>query len=284
MANPTARRRRVGAELRRHRTEAGLTQEQAAERADMTADQLVRIETSRMVRLSVHHVRALLDAYGVDDPDVRAELEQWTRESRSKGWWASYRGVIAERFAGLEDAASVIREYNARVVPGLLQTEEYARAVFHGGQPKATDADIEQRVTARMRRRTELFDNRGDPPDLWMVISEAVLRQMIGGREVMAAQLAFLEEAAKRPGTTIQVLPFVVGAHAAIDGDMIVLEFPDDGDRPVAVIEDLAGTVYVEDDEDVARLLYAHAQVSAAAASPSESLRMIRAAREGLTS
>lgn len=279
MANPTARRRRVGAELRRHRTEAGLTQEQAAERADMTADQLVRIEAGRMVRLSVHHVRALLDAYGVDDAGVRAELDTWTREAKSKGWWASYRGVIADRFAGLEDAASAIREFNGMVVPGLLQTDDYARAVFMGVHPKAGPEEIDRRVQARMRR-AELLE-RDDAPDLWMVIGEGVLHQMIGGRAIMAAQLDSLIEMAARPGLTIQVLPFNAGAHAALDGNMIIFEFPED-DRPVGVVENLAGTVYIEDGDDVSRLLYAHSQVSAAAASPSDSLRLIRAAREGL--
>lgn len=280
MASPTARRRRIGGELRRYRLAAEMTQEQAAERVEMTADQIVRIEAGRMVRLSVLQVRALLDTYGVDDPAVRAELEQWTREARTaRGWWVGFRDVLDDKFAGLEDAAATIREYTQGAVPGLLQTDDYARAVFMGVHPKATPDEIERRAQARAHRR-EILD-RTDPPDLWMVISEAVLRQMIGGRTVMADQLQHLADIAARPGITVQVLPFSAGAHAGIDGSFITFEF-DPEDRPIGLVEGPMGTVYIEDPDDVGRCLYAHNQVCAAALPPPDSLRMIREVKEGL--
>lgn len=279
MASPTARRRRVGAELRRLRTEAGLTQDQAAERAELTTDQLRRIENARAKRLPIHQVRALLDIYGAE-AGVRTELEQWTKEARStKGWWTGYRGVITDRFAGLEDAASVIREFNCQTVPGLVQTDDYARAVFTGGQPKATAAEIDRRVAARMKR-AEIMD-RPSPPDLWAVVDEAVLRRVIGSEAIMAAQLERLAAFARRPGVTIQVLPFGAGAHAGIDGSFLVFEFPDQ-DLPVGVAEGPMGTVYIEDADDVERCLYAHNQMCAQSLPPADSLRLIEECREAL--
>lgn len=280
MASPTVRRRRLGAELRRLRTEAGMTQDEVAERLDQTANWLSRIEGAKAAKTRTMDVEALLNLYGVSDPDVRKELIQWAKDARTKGWWAGFRGVLEDKFAGLEDAAEVIRHFNPAIVPGLLQTEDYARTVFAGAHPRATEAELDQRLTARMKRR-EILD-RAHAPALWAVVGEAVLYQLIGGPTVLADQLTELDNAGQQPGITIQVLPYRAGSHAGVDGAFAVFSFPEIDDMDVGVVEGMMGTIYLEDADDVARCVAAHDHIRAVALSPADSLQMIRTAREGL--
>lgn len=257
-----------------------MTQEDVAERLDQTTNWLYRIENAKAAKPRTLDVEALLNLYNMSDPEVRRELIQWAKAARTKGWWTSYKGILADKFAGLEDAATTVREFSPIVVPGLLQTADYARAVFSGAHPRATSQELDQRVAARMKRREILA--REEAPDLWVVLGEMAVHQIVGGAKILDDQLAALEDAGRHPGITVQVLPYRAGAHAGVDGAFTVFGFPDHEDLDVCVVEGMMGAIYIEDGDDVSRCVAAHDHIRAVALSPADSLHMIRAAREGL--
>jgi Domain of unknown function (DUF5753) len=170
----------------------------------------------------------LLEIYGVTDETERATLVALAREANSPGWWHKYGDVLPDWFqvyVGLEEAAALIRLYEVQFVPGLLQTADYARAVVRLGQPGASAAEIERRVSLRMSRQELL--SKPDAPRLWAVVDEAALRRPIGGKEVMRAQLERLIEVTKEPNITLQVVPFSSGCHTAEGGAFTILRFPE---------------------------------------------------------
>lgn len=227
-------RRRLRIELRRSRNAAKLTQRDVAEALEWSPSKVIRIESGQ-VGISVTDLRALADLYHVDDPDRLGELETLARGSRRQPF-ADYRDVIAAdtiKFFGYEAAASLIRHVQPLVVPGLLQTEDYSRALLHayGNEAKVIDRIVDSR-----RERQELLD-RADPPEVFTILDEAVLRRQVGGPAVMSRQLQHLLSLAERPRVTIQVVPFTAGAYEAIQGPFVHLEFPDASDPDVVFLE-----------------------------------------------
>src|SRR6202142_3547093 len=177
--SPTVRRRRLAAELRTLRDAARFTCEDVAEHLECSASKISRVETGR-VSVSPRDVRDMLELYGVD-AQRRDSLVQLARESRQKGWWHAYSDTVQSSFAtyvGLEDAAAEIRAYEVNLIPGLLQTEDYARAVISAGNLTGTQDDVERRVALRMARQPALFGS--DPPQLWAVLAEGVLHRTVG--------------------------------------------------------------------------------------------------------
>jgi len=206
----------------------------------------------------------------------RDGLIQLTREARQPGWWHSFRDVLPnpyEVYIGLEAGAASIRNFEPVVVPGLLQTEDYARATFRNGPRELDHDEVERRVEVRMARQEIL--SREDRPRLWAVIDEAVIHRLVGGVSVMRGQLRYLAEAAEQGKTTIQVVPYRAGAHAGTTGPFVILDYAEASDPDVVYVETLAGDIYLEERSDVNRYTLAFDRLVAAALHPDESVQLI---------
>jgi hypothetical protein len=250
--SPTIRRRRLALELRRLRETAGLTCEQVAEHLECSASKISRVETGR-VSVSPWDVRDMLDLYDVPG-EQRESLVQLARDSRQKGWWHAYSDTMMPQFAtylGLESAASEIRIYEVNLIPGLLQTEDYARAVIRAGMMNSPSEDVERSVALRMARQPAV--TRDDPPKVWAVMDEAALRRRVGGAGLMRMQLEHLLTQAQLPNVAVQVIPFTGGAHPAMGRPFVILVFPDRVDTDVVYLEDLTSSLYLEDVAEVDR-------------------------------
>ena len=249
--SPTVRRRRLALELRRLRETAKLTCEEVAEQLECSASKISRVETGR-VSVSPRDVRDMLGIYGVPE-DQRDTLVQLARESRQKGWWHAYGDSVQPHFAtylGLESAASEIRIYEVNMIPGLLQTEEYARTVITAGMVDSPRSEIERRVALRMERQQV---TRTNTPNVWAVLDEAALRRQVGGREVMRIQLEHLRELGSLRNVSLQVIPFGGGAHPAMGRPFVILAFGEDLDPDVVYLEDLTSALWVENVDEVDR-------------------------------
>ena len=252
---PTVRRMLVGAQLRRLRTEAGLTREQAGEAIRASEWKIHRLENGQ-VGFKERDVIDLLRLYGVTDPDEVAAFLLVTREANSPGWWQHYGDVLPRWFrtyVDLESAATLIRTYEGQFVPGLLQTDDYVRALVQGGHLEESAEELGRRVRLRLARQTLL--TRDQPPRLWAVIDEAAMRRPVGGREVMRGQLERLIEATKLPNVTLQVLPFGAGAHPAMQGTFSVLRFADRKLPDLVYLAHLTNAVYLDKRDEVERYL-----------------------------
>jgi transcriptional regulator with XRE-family HTH domain len=269
--SPTIRRRRLGAELRHRREAAGVTIEFVAERLECSASKISRIETGHTTA-GVRDVRDMLELYGVGGAEAE-EIIQIAREARQKGWWHPYTQVLSGAYVGLEAAAGSIRAYEQQVIPGLLQTEEYARALLRSARPDITAGEIEQRVRVRLGRQSLL--SQDDPIDLWVVLDETVLSRPVGGDAVMRAQLRRLVEAADLPNVTLQILPFDIGAHAGMDGTFTILGFPEASDPDVVYAENAAGGLFLEKRDDLQKYIFIFDNIRAAAIPPEESVALI---------
>jgi transcriptional regulator with XRE-family HTH domain len=270
--SPTIRRRRLGAELRRRREAAGVTIEGVAERLECSASKVSRIETGHTTA-TPRDVRDMLEIYGVRGDECE-ELVQIAREARQKGWWHAYSTVLTGAYVGLEQAAESVRAYEQQVMPGLLQTEEYAKAMIRAARPDITTDEVERRVRVRLNRQSLLTQE--DPIDLWVVLDEAVLSRPIGGDAVMCAQLERLIEAAELPNVTLQVLPFEVGAHAGMDGTFTILTFSEPSDPGVVFAENATGGLFLEKSEELRKYMFIFDHIRAAALRPEESVALIR--------
>jgi transcriptional regulator with XRE-family HTH domain len=261
---PSVRLRRVAAQLRELREAAGLTQEDVAERTGKDRSTISRIETAqgRPYRSSVIQ---LLDLYGVGEPR-RGELLTLLKESGQRGWLRSFQSELPEVYSdyiSFEDDARSISNYESSYVPGLLQTEAYVRAHLRGTWPNASEADVEARVAARMARHDVLV--KENAPKLWAIIDEAVVRRLVGGRDVMRSQVEHLIEVRSLPNVTIQVIPFDVGAHPGMDGSFVMLDFPEDDDPSIVYIESAAGGLFLEEIAEIRRykLMLEHLRAAA---------------------
>lgn len=259
---PTVRRRRLAIELRRLREAAGLTIDQVAKELECSESKVSRIETAH-VRATARDVRDLLEIYGIDGKE-RDELVQLARQAREKGWWhEAYSDLPVRALVGLEDAATSIRTYLDQLVPGLLQTEDYARAVIHAIRPDLSPEETERRVELRMARQRLL--DRADSPTLWAVLDESVVRRRVGGAKVMRSQLERLIEASTLPRVTLQLLPFSAGEHIGMDGSFTIVGFRDPADPDVVYLEHTLSDLYLEDSEAIRQyaLLFDHLRADA---------------------
>ncbi|MEV0756482.1 helix-turn-helix transcriptional regulator [Streptosporangium sp. NPDC050280] len=269
----TVRQRRLAREIRSLRDAAGWTTTEAAQHLSWSKSRLNRLETGA-AKATEQDVAEICDVYKVTE-SVRTALVQLVRDSARHGWWTAYSDVFAGSYVGLEDEASLIKEWGVQLVPGLLQTEDYAREIISTGLGNGDAEQVYRRVMARMARKTLL--GRPNPPGLHAVIDEAVLHRPIGGPEVMREQLRALIIAARRPNVTIQVLPFGVGVHAGMDGSFILLEYANPADD-VAYVAGTAGDVYVENPEHVTLYKMSFKRICSAALTPDASQAMIAAA------
>ncbi|HEY0700154.1 MAG TPA: helix-turn-helix transcriptional regulator [Micromonospora sp.] len=269
--SPTIRRRRLGAELRRRREAAGVTIDVVAEQLECSASKISRIETGH-TSATPRDVRDMLRVYGVVGGESDA-LVQIAREARQKGWWHPYNTVLSGEYVGLEAAANSMRAYEQQVVPGLLQTEEYAKTMIRAARPDITDEEVAQRVRVRTNRQSLL--SQDDPIDIWVVLDESVVSRPVGGDAVMRAQLESLVEAADLPNVTLQILPFEAGAHAGMDGSFTILGFPEEDDPDVVYAENAMGGCYLEKSEELQKYIFIFDQIRAAAIRPEESVALV---------
>src|SRR6266536_1585573 len=235
--------RRLAMELQRRREATGMSREEVARQLEWSTSTLFRIETGRS-RPQPGNVRTLLELYGVTGAE-RDGLIQLTREARQPGWWHSFRDVLPnpyEVYIGLEADAASIRNFEPVVVPGLLQTADYAREIFRNGPRELEREDVERRVEVRLARQEILA--RDERPRLWAVIDEAVIHRVVGSVSVMRGQLRHMVESAQKGKTTIQVVPYRAGAHAGTIGAFAILDFPEATDPAVVYIETLAGDIH----------------------------------------
>lgn len=272
---PTVRLRRLANELRRLRTDAGLTREDVTEKTAINSATMYRIEAAK-VRPQRRTLLTLLDTYGVTDADRRGDLVAMSQQANELNWLHRYESELPEAhltYISFEADARGTRNYESLFVPGLLQTEEYARAVISGGLPFASKDDVEPRVEARMRRKPFLT---GNPPlQVWAILDEAVLHRAVGGSAVMSAQLIHLVEAAEAPHVTIQVLPYAVGAHPGMAGSFAIMDFPDPADPELVYIDSMAGDLFLEREADVRRYNRIFEHLRATALGPADSLCFI---------
>jgi len=269
--SPTVRRRRLGAELRRLRERAGLTLEQAARHIDSSHSRLSRIETAQL-GIKAPDLRALLDLYQVV-PEEREKLVALAREARQRGWWHVYRDTVPEWFevyVGLESEAAGLGIYESQFVHGLLQTEEYARAMYRAGVPPLPEEEVEKHIRLRMERQALVVEQA---LRLRVVLDEAVVRRAIGGKKVLIGQLQHLLQVADLPNVSLQVLPFEAGA--VVLSPFTILDFPDPEDHSVIYIEHQAGASYAERPAEVRYCSLIFDSLRAAAWSPAQSAQFI---------
>lgn len=277
--SPTVRRRRLGLLLRRFRNDAELTGLEVAGQLERHESWMSRLEAGR-TGLRVADLRTLLDIYRVTDPAVRAEMEDLARQGRKRGWWSRYASTVAAGYAtyiGFEAEASRLLVWQSLVIDGLLQTEEYARAVFRVGAPTAPAETVDSLVQVRMRRQQLL--SRTPPLELWVILDEAVLHRVIGGdTAVHVRQLDHLLNVTKAmPNVRTQVVPFRDASHPGMLPAFTILEFPQD---PLIVyIEGLTGEVY-EEEEDAERYTLKGDDLRAAALSEPRSIELIESIRD----
>ncbi|MCX4976254.1 helix-turn-helix transcriptional regulator [Streptomyces sp. NBC_00620] len=237
--SPVVRRRRLGLELRALREAAGLKGDEAAKRLSWSNSKLSRIELGR-TRVTAADVAQLVELYGVKDQARKDELARLVREANRKGWWQLYSDIPYSTYIGLEAEATTLLTYQ-HVIPGLFQTEEYAEAINRDTIAGATDDALDQQLEVRMQRQAVLT-KRPEPMEVRAVLDEAALRRVVGGPDVMRAQLLKLLELGDLPNVIIQVIPFSAGAHPGTRvGTFVILQYSHPADPDV---------VYVESDSD----------------------------------
>jgi transcriptional regulator with XRE-family HTH domain len=256
---PVVPRRRLGAELRTLREQAGLTIEEVAKVLECSVSKVSRLETGQGIP-KARDVRDLLTRYKITDQAYRDRLMRWVRDGQRQGWWHDFSDVLApdpedpllpdnfSRYVALEQDASEVRAFEITLVHGLLQTEDYARAVLT--TMSAADSATDRLVELRMRRQDRLYVDE-DPLKIHVILDEAALRRLVGGKQVMRTQLKRLVDDAHRPNITIQVLPFSIGMHPATVSPFGVLAFPSSDDNDLVYVEGHLGDLYLEKEHDV---------------------------------
>ena len=258
----------LGAQLRRLRESAGVARDDAGYHIRASGSKISRMELGR-VSFKERDVADLLGFYGITDVAEREKLLQLTREANATPWYQKFQDVVPDWFhvfVGLEEAAQLIRLYEVQFVPGLLQTEEYARAIILQGSPGIEPDEIERRVALRLGRQQLL--KRENAPRYWVIMDEAALRRPMGGRDVHVAQIERLIDLVSEPNITLQVMPFRYGGHAADGGAFTIMRFPETDLPDVVYMEYLTGAHYIDKPEEVERYAAVMERLSVASTSP----------------
>lgn len=271
---PTVLRIALGAQLRRLREASGITAEAAGYEIRASHAKISRMELGR-VGFKERDVTDLLTLYGVTDEQQRERFLALARQANAPGWWHRYSDVMPdwfELYIGLEQACAVIRTYEPQLVPGLLQTQEVARAVILLGHSSVSEDDIQRRITLRMTRQ-EILTQPG-APNLWAVIDEAALWRL-GGRSTMRAQIQHLLERAELPNVTLQAIPFYSGGHAAVGGPFSILRFSEPDLPDIVYLEQLTSSLYLDKIQDVQHYQVVMDRLCVQAKSPAETTRFL---------
>jgi transcriptional regulator with XRE-family HTH domain len=270
----TFRSRRLGADLRELRERAQLGSEVVAREMGFSRPKLTRIEQGE-VRVALNDLKALLHLYGVDDEERRNAFIAASREAHKRGWWQAYQDTLPRTytdFVALEADATEIKNFQPILIPGLLQTEAYARAVIQANPAILPPADVDDLVKVLRERQAILERDR--PPRLWAIIGESAIWQLIGGTSVMREQLAQLEVFTERPHVVLQVLSHSAGAHAGLAGAFVLFALPRDPD--VVSVENMSGTLYMDRPGERQGYSDAFDHLRATALNPADSLALIR--------
>lgn len=270
--SPSVRRRRLSSELRRLRSESGLTLVEAAKQVGMGKSNLSKIEQAESKTVPAKSLDKLLDLYGVSAPHTRTAMHELAKLAGERGWWSQYKDLVPQTLADFEAEACTIRTYEAQVIPGLLQTPTYADAIFRANQVRDND-EVAQRVAARVARQTIL--NQVDPPAYFAIIDEGALQRQVGSAEVMQQQLRHLTHMATRHNVSIYVLPFASGAHPATEGSFVVMDFPDLRDTSIAYLENPVTSMYLEEDHQIRMFNDMFGGAQACCMTPVQSLKFI---------
>jgi hypothetical protein len=268
----------LGAQLRRFREAAGISPEKAGHEIRASRSKISRMETGH-VGFKPRDINDLLTLYGVTDEQERSRILAISKRASQPDWWDRYGDILPgwfENYLGLESVAATIRSFENQFVPGLFQTEDYARAVTQLGHQASSPEEIERRVGLRLKRQQLL--TRAAPPRIWSVMDEAVLRRPIGGPAVLRAQLGRLIEAAAMPEVTLQVVPFSQGGHAGASGSFSILRFTEQDLLDVVYVEQLTSALYLEQRSDVEHYLRVMDQLSAEALKPADTIGFIEQA------
>jgi transcriptional regulator with XRE-family HTH domain len=272
--NPTVRRRELGVLLRALRNARELTVEQVAAELLCSPSKVSRMETGQR-GATARDIRDLCDLYNVNDPAERERLMTLAREGKQQGWWQSYALDYAN-YVGLEQEATTIRIFHSTVVPGLFQSADYTRALHQTGPISFTEPEIEERVTERLMRQQLLM--REDPPQVEVLLDEAVLHRPIGSPAIMRDQIGDIMAAASRPRVSVRVVPYAAGAHAALESNFSLLEFG--GQAPTIVyVEGLVGRIYMERQQDLDRYELVLDLLRGVALSPQDSVTFMKKIR-----
>jgi len=276
-SGPTVLRILLGGQLRKLREAAGITPDRAGYEIRASRSKISRVEHGR-VGFKERDVADLLTLYGVTDEQVRHRMLTLAQQANSPGWWARYDDVLPdwfETYIGLEQATSLIRTYELQFVPGLFQTEAYARAVTILGHRAASAAEIERRVSLRLKRQ-EILSRPGTGPRVWAVIDESALRRALGGRDVMRAQLQRLIDLTESPRVTLQLMPFDRGGHSAAGGSFSLLRFAEPDLPDIVYIEQLTGALYLDRPDEIDHYREVMNSLSAEAETPADSSRQLK--------
>ncbi|CAO5248914.1 helix-turn-helix domain-containing protein [Frankia sp. AgKG'84/4] len=274
-SGPIVRRVVLGTQLRRLREAQGISRAEAGYNIRASDSKISRMELGR-VSFKKRDVADLLTLYGVADEKDRSPLLELAREANEPGWWQGFADVVPgwfQPYLGLEEAAILIRTYEIQFIPGLLQTEAYARAVMAGGRHPGGADIIERRVQSRMSRQAVL--DRPDPPKLWAIIDEAALRRSVAAPAVMRAQLEHLIAMNENPNITIQVTPLHIGAHPAEGGAFSILRFGEPDIADVVYLEHLTGAIYLDKPEDLTRYMLAMDNLTLRSTAPGDTAKAI---------
>ncbi|WFE66916.1 helix-turn-helix transcriptional regulator [Micromonospora sp. WMMD714] len=267
-ASPTIRARRLRRELRRLRDQRGLTVEDVARSVGWHRAKVIRIEQGHS-GIAADGLRKLLDLYDAS-PEERDALAGLARQARQKGWWSVYGDVLPDDYVGFEAEAESISTFQSLHVPGLLQTEEYARAVIHAGRATAGKDEVDRVIAARQARKVLL--TRDVPPKLWIILDEAAVRRVVGGAKVMSVQLGRIIEACQLPAVEVQVLPFAAGAHASMGGAFTILDYAEPAlDPTIVYVDNDINTLLLEEEQQVARYKLVFDHLRAKALDPDQS-------------
>ena len=275
LRGPTVLRMILGTQLRRLREAADVTPDQAGYEIRASRSKISRMEHGR-VGFKDRDVADLLTLYGISDEQMRARMLASVRHANAPGWWSKYGDLLPdwfEEYLGLEGAASVIRTFELQFVHGLFQTEAYARAVTLLGHKTAPAEELDRRVSLRLKRQDIVAGP--EPPQVWSVMDEAVLRRPVGGRAVLRGQLERLAEVASLPQVTIQVAPFGGGGHAAAGGSFTILRFAEPELPDVVYLEQLTSALYLDGREDVDHYREVMNELSTQALTPDRTARVL---------
>jgi transcriptional regulator with XRE-family HTH domain len=281
MANgdsPLVQRRRLRTELRRVRQASGLTQEQVAAEMDWSLSKIIRIEAASS-GISATDLRALLVLYGVTDSEQVDSLLALARAARERSWWSAYRDVAPQSLLQLieyETAAHVVRQFETTFIPGILQTEDYARAVIQNYHDERLGSD-ELRALVELRVRREDLFHGDNAPSFLFIVDEAAVRRLVGGSPVMRRQLRRLIEVADKPNITVEVVPFSAGLHPGMKGPFEVIEFADPADSDIVYLESPRVDIISDDAEETLRYRQAFEELGRSSLHPRDSVARLAA-------
>jgi transcriptional regulator with XRE-family HTH domain len=282
--SPLVQRRRLRAELKKARHVSGLTQDQVAGAMDWSLSKIIRIEAGAS-GISANDLKALLGLYGVTESDQVDALLALARAARERSWWSAYRDVAPSSLLQLieyESVASVVRQFETMFIPGILQTEDYARAVIQNYYDEREGSNKLRALVELRVRREDLFDS-DNPPSFQFMLDEAAVRRLVGGASVMRRQLQRLVELADKPNISIEVIPFSAGLHPGMKGPFEIIEFADPSDRDIVYTESPRGDSFSDDPEETLRYREVFERLGKVSLGPRDSLARIAEIAAGMS-